>query len=142
MDRAAAPDPGGQNDEAAGNAVSRCALLVGAAAAAVGVRSAAGQTPPTPLQLDDASQLNRIPIARHWQPTQVTGDAWLDALRAELKAAAAEGRPVSVGAARHSMGGQALPPAGVAMTFDIRASGTAPPGGASAWIEPNRDSRT
>ena len=44
------------------------------------------------------------------------------ALRAELKAAAAEGRPVSVGAARHSMGGQALARDGVAMTFDVKAA--------------------
>ena len=68
--------------------------------------------PPRPLSTSmtrAGSTASRF--ARHWQPTQVTGDAWLDALRAELKAAAAEGRPVSVGAARHSMGGQALPPA-------------------------------
>ena len=65
----------------------------------------------------------------------MTGSAWLDALRAQLKTAAAEGRPVSVGAARHSMGGQALVRAGVAMTFDVKP-------GAESWIEVDRAART
>jgi len=65
----------------------------------------------------------------------VTGDAWLAALRAELKNAAAEGRSVSVGAARHSMGGQALPPDGVALTFNVAPS-------AKAWITVDREART
>src|SRR5215470_7577539 len=106
MARAATPR-GGRSGEIGGHVVSRRALLVGATAAAIGARSAtaAGQTPATALQLDDASKLNRVTIARHWRPAQVTGDAWLDALRAELKAAASQGRPVSVGSARHSMGG-------------------------------------
>jgi FAD/FMN-containing dehydrogenase len=39
-------------------------------------------------------------------------------LRVELKEAAAAGRPVAVGAARHSMGGQSLARDGIAMTFD------------------------
>src|SRR5215510_3577454 len=103
MARTATPDLGGPSGKTAGQVVSRRAVLVGAAAAAVAVRPAAAQTPAPPLQLDDASHLNRVTIARHWRPAQVTGDAWLDALRAELKAAATEGRPVSVGAARHSM---------------------------------------
>src|SRR5215470_381787 len=136
MAQTATPDLDGWSAETAGYLVSRRALLVGAAAAAVGVRPAAPQTPVSPLQLDDASRLNRIAIARHWRPAQVTGDAWLDALRAELKAAASQGRPVSVGSARHSMGGQALPRDGVAMTFDVNAAT------ASAWIEPNREART
>jgi hypothetical protein len=55
----------------------------------------AAQSPATALQLDGASRLNRVSIARHWQPAQVTSDARLDALRAELKAAGAslDGRP-------------------------------------------------
>src|SRR5688572_22815960 len=71
------------------------------------------------------------PVARHWRPAQVTGPSWLDALRAELKAAAAEGRPVAVGAARHSMGGQALVRDGVAMTLDVRGEGR------ETWLEAN-----
>src|SRR5215470_4792295 len=104
MARAATPR-GGRSGEIGGHVVSRRALLVGATATAIGARSAtaAAQTP-TALQLDDASKLNRVTIARHWRPAQVTGDVWLDALRAELKAAASQGRPVSVGSARHSMG--------------------------------------
>ena len=65
----------------------------------------------------------------------MTGDAWLDALRAELKAAAAEGRPVALGAARHSMGGQALIRDGVAMTLDVKP-------GAGPWIELDRSAQT
>jgi FAD/FMN-containing dehydrogenase len=141
MDRATTLNRGGQCGESAGNVVSRRTLLAGAAATAIVARSAAAQTPATPLQLDDASHLNRITIARHWRPAQVTGDAWLEALRAELKAAAKEGRPVSVGAARHSMGGQALPRVGVAITLDVK-SAAKPAAAPSAWIEPNRDART
>jgi hypothetical protein len=86
--------------------VSRRALLGGAAAAAVlDVLPAGAQSPSRPLLLDDASQLNAVPNARHRRPGSMTGEAWLAALRTELKAAAAEGRPVAVGAARHSMGG-------------------------------------
>ena len=99
--------------------ISRRALLgTGAAAALVRAVPAGAQAPATPLVLDDASRLNATPVARHWRPARITGDAWLDALRAELRAAAAEGRPVALGAARHSMGGQALMRDGVAMTLD------------------------
>ncbi len=115
--------------------VSRRALLRGAAAAAVLEALPAGaQSPPRPLLLDDASRLNAVPIARHWRPGSVTGEAWLAARRNELKAAAAEGRPVAVGAARHSMGGQALARDGVAMTLDVKP-------GADAWIELDREAR-
>lgn len=44
--------------------------------------------------------------------------AWIEALRRELARAASTGRAVVVGAARHSMGGQALPAQGAAITFD------------------------
>jgi FAD/FMN-containing dehydrogenase len=114
----------------------RRALLAGAlAAAAAPARPAAAQSPPKPLVLDDASRLNAVPVARHWRPASVTGDAWLDALRAELRAAVAERRPVSVGAARHSMGGQALARDGVAMTLDVK-------GGDQPWIEIDHAART
>jgi FAD/FMN-containing dehydrogenase len=139
MGEAVVPDPDSLEGRRGGARVTRRALLVGGAAAVVRVRQAAAQNPAAPAApqaLDDASRLNRVSIARHWRPAQVTGDAWLDALRAELKAAASQGRPVSVGAARHSMGGQALPRDGVAMTFDVSV------GTASAWIEPNRQART
>jgi FAD/FMN-containing dehydrogenase len=117
--------------------VSRRALLAtGAAAALLRGLPAAAQSPPPPLVLDDASRLNAVPVARHWRPTRVTGAPWLDALRAELKSAAAEGRPVCVGAARHSMGGQALARDGVAMTLDVT------PGAEPSWIAIDREART
>jgi FAD/FMN-containing dehydrogenase len=116
--------------------ISRRALL-GTAAAAALIRAvpARAQSPAKPLVLDDASRLNATPMARHWRPARITGEPWLDALRAELKAAAAEGRPVALGAARHSMGGQALMRDGVAMTLDVKP-------GAEPWIELDRSART
>ncbi|MBA3908549.1 MAG: FAD-binding protein [Rhodobacter sp.] len=68
--------------------------------------------------LNDASLLSETPIFRHIVVKEPPGDALVAALRAELKAAAAENRPVNVGAARHSMGGQAIPRDGHAITFD------------------------
>src|SRR5262249_58372505 len=96
MAQTATPDLDGWSAETAGHFVSRHALLVGAAAAAVGVRPAAAQTPAPPLQLDDASRRNRIAIARHWRPAQVTWDAWLHALSGVVNALASNVRPISV----------------------------------------------
>ena len=59
------------------------------------------------LILNDASELSATPIHSHVRPA-VSGDALVEAFRAELSAARSEGRPVSVGAARHSMGGQGI----------------------------------
>jgi FAD/FMN-containing dehydrogenase len=67
--------------------------------------------------LNDASLLSETPVFKHiivQDPNAV-----LSTLRAELKAAEAEGRPVNIGAARHSMGGQAIPNGGHAITFDV-----------------------
>jgi FAD/FMN-containing dehydrogenase len=113
--------------------LSRRALIAGAAATlspAIRTRRAAAE----PVVMDDASRLNALPMARHWRPARVTGEPWIDALRAELRAAAAEGRPVSVGAARHSMGGQALMRDGVAMTFDV--------GAGAGWLQASTESRS
>jgi FAD/FMN-containing dehydrogenase len=71
------------------------------------------------IVLNDASQLNPTPVIRHWIATQRDEAACIEHLRAELKEAAAVRRPVAVGAARHSMGGQSLPRNGTAITFDI-----------------------
>lgn len=76
--------------------------------------------PPAPagdLILNDASLLSPTPIRAHVRPA-AHGDALIDAFRAELAAAQADGRPVNVGAARHSMGGQAIPRDGTAITVD------------------------
>ncbi len=68
--------------------------------------------------LNDASLLSQTPVFKHIVVKDLPGGALLATLRAELKAAEAEGRPVSIGAARHTMGGQAIPRDGHAITFD------------------------
>lgn len=68
--------------------------------------------------LNDASQLSETPIFRHIVVKDDPGETMLAALRAELKEAAAAGRPVNLAAARHSMGGQSIPRDGHAITFD------------------------
>ncbi len=68
--------------------------------------------------LNDASLLSETPVFRHIVVKEPPGEALIAALRAELKAAEAEGRPVCIGAARHTMGGQAIPRDGHAITFD------------------------
>ena len=105
-------------------------------------RAPGGRPEPAPAQarcppaLDDASRLNATPVARHWRPASVTGDAWLDALRAELGTAAAAGAAPSRSVrARHSMGGQALMRDGVAMTLDVTH-------GAGPWIGVDRGAGT
>ncbi len=69
--------------------------------------------------LNDASLLSETPIFKHIVVKEPPGEALVAALRAELKAAEAEGRPVCIGAARHTMGGQAIPHGGHAITFDF-----------------------
>ncbi len=87
--------------------------------------AAAGDT-----MLNDASELSATPIARHITLSGDPDAAFVDALRAEIKAAREAGRPVNVGAARHSMGGQAIPRDGHALTYD------------SGWLELDRDAQT
>ncbi len=67
--------------------------------------------------LNDASLLSETPIHRHVVMDGDPGEALVSRLRAELKEAASARRPVSIGAARHSMGGQAIPRGGHAVTF-------------------------
>ena len=69
--------------------------------------------------LNDASLLSETPIFRHAVIKEIPGDTMITALRAELAAAKSEGRAVNVGAARHSMGGHAIPRDGHAITFDF-----------------------
>lgn len=73
---------------------------------------------PVPGRLNDASGLSETPVHSHITLTQDHGTALTDAIRAELREARMAGRCVNVGAARHSMGGQAIPRDGHAMTFD------------------------
>ena len=69
------------------------------------------------LVLNDASRLNPVPVARNAVLRPESDDALLAALRALLREAAAEGRPVCIGGARHSMGGQSLTRDGFAASF-------------------------
>ena len=82
------------------------------------------------LILNDASRLSPTPVFRHWVARTDAQADFIAKLRQELKAAAAERRPVAVGAARHSMGGQSLPRDGVALTFN------------SARVEPDTAAKT
>jgi FAD/FMN-containing dehydrogenase len=68
--------------------------------------------------LNDASNLSETPIHKHIIVKQDPGQGLVDSLRATLKAAKAEGRPVSLSAARHSMGGQSIPRGGHAITLE------------------------
>ena len=79
-------------------------------------------------EMNDASLLSPTPIFRHTVMQHDPGEALLAALHAELKQAQAAGRPVNIGAARHSMGAQAIPRDGQAITFD------------SGWLQPGTGS--
>ncbi len=66
--------------------------------------------------LNDASGLSATPVHKHL--TLAEGDQTLiDVIRREMAQARAAGHPLNVGAARHSMGGQAIPREGTALTF-------------------------
>lgn len=120
---------------------TRRAFLVGAGGAlgAAGARAVtapslagAGLMAPRPREgvLNDASLLSETPVASHAVLREEPGRALVAALRAELGAAAAEGRSVGIGAARHSMGAHAIPRDGRAVTLD------------SAWLEADPGART
>lgn len=92
------------------------ALATAAAAAVPSVARADGVA-----VLNDASRLNPTPTARHFV-VQPDGEAIvIERLRAELRDAAAARRPVALGIARHSMGGQSLARGGTALTFEAAA---------------------
>ncbi|MBV7407975.1 FAD-binding protein [Maritimibacter sp. DP1N21-5] len=77
------------------------------------IEPAAGDT-----VLNDASTLSATPVAKHVVLRDGPGEALVSAIRAELREAQESGRPFNIGAARHSMGGQAIPARGHAVTFD------------------------
>jgi FAD/FMN-containing dehydrogenase len=82
------------------------------------------------IVLNDASRMSPTPVARHWVVRTDQQADFIAKLRQELKLAASEGRPMAVGAARHSMGGQSLPRDGSALTFN------------SSRCEPDRANKT
>lgn len=97
---------------------SRRALLAGAvaipaSAAAANVPGAADE-----LVLNDASGLNPTRVARHIVLRPAPGERMIARLRAALADATREGRPLVMGGARHSMGGQSLCAEAVALTAE------------------------
>lgn len=68
--------------------------------------------------LNDASMLSETPVHRHTIMSEDPDEALIARLLAELRDARADGRPFNIGAARHSMGGHAIPANGHAVTFD------------------------
>jgi FAD/FMN-containing dehydrogenase len=68
--------------------------------------------------LNDASSLSGMPVHKHIVIGENRGEALENAVRTELLQAQKEGRAFNIGAARHSMGGQAIPHNGFALTFD------------------------
>ena len=68
--------------------------------------------------LNDASLLSETPIYKHIIVQEDPGQSLIAAVRAEMKEARENSRPVNVSAARHSMGGQAIPLDGHAITYD------------------------
>ena len=111
--------------------LTRRALLLGTGAVVGGLATHAlrqslpvldGTAPANPQQtegfLNDASGLSPTPVHRHVILTDDPGETLIAAIRAEMEDARANGRPVNVGAARHSMGAQAIPRLGHAINFD------------------------
>ena len=90
------------------------------AALATAALAATSQTPraEATVVLNDASRLNPTPIARHVVIGPDPDAVVVARLRAALREAAAAGRPVALGVARHSMGGQSLVRDGTALTFE------------------------
>ncbi|MGX9354012.1 FAD-binding oxidoreductase [Roseobacteraceae bacterium S113] len=68
--------------------------------------------------LNDASELSETPVFRHIVVRDNPGEQLIATIRAELNEARTNGRAANVGAARHSMGGQAIPRDGHAITFE------------------------
>ncbi len=66
--------------------------------------------------LNDASGLSATRIHKHLHVSE-SDQALIDRIRSEMAEARAAGRPLNVGAARHSMGAQAIPREGTAITF-------------------------
>ncbi len=68
--------------------------------------------------LNDASGLSATPVHKHIMLREDLGESLIAKVRAEMVEAKSAGRAINVGAARHSMGAQAIPRDGHAITFD------------------------
>lgn len=71
-----------------------------------------------PDTLNDASLLSETPVYRHTVVKEEPGELLYQRIRDEMGQADLVSRPFNIGAARHSMGGHAIPPEGHAVTFD------------------------
>ena len=100
--------------------LSRRAVLASALASAASALLPSRTSADARLVMNDASRLNPTPVMKHIVRTAEPEAVLIEAIRAELKNAAASKRPVAIGAARHSMGGQSLPRDGTAITLDSR----------------------
>ena len=100
-------------------ATRRGVLQGGAAIALSAALPSAGDAFEPRAVVNDASRLNPTPVARHWVVAPNEDAAFVERLRAELKDATAAKRPVAVGTARHSMGGQSIPRDGTAISLNI-----------------------
>lgn len=67
--------------------------------------------------LNDASGLSETPVFSHQIIDKDPGQALVAELRSEIRLARAESRAVNIGAARHSMGGHAIPRNGHAISL-------------------------
>ncbi|MEP2263147.1 MAG: FAD-binding protein, partial [Paracoccaceae bacterium] len=68
--------------------------------------------------LNDASLLNETPVAKHVILPDNPSGRMIEKVRDEVIEARDAGRPFNIGAARHSMGGHAIPREGTALTYD------------------------
>jgi FAD/FMN-containing dehydrogenase len=101
--------------------VSRRSFLIAGtallAAPALPDAAAAARRKPTAFVLDDASRMNPTPIARQAVIGSREEAVLLSEMRATLGEAISTGRPIALGGARHSMGGQSLPRFGIATSL-------------------------
>jgi FAD/FMN-containing dehydrogenase len=100
--------------------LTRRTVIASALASGTSALIPAGASVVPRLVMNDASRLDPTPVIKHVVRRAEPQAQLIDAIRAELKEAAAAKRPVAVGAARHSMGGQSLPRDGTAITLDSR----------------------
>ena len=67
--------------------------------------------------VNDASRLNPTPVVKHTILKPESTDVLIETLRRELKEATEQRRPLAIGSARHSMGGQSMARNGTAITL-------------------------
>jgi FAD/FMN-containing dehydrogenase len=84
--------------------------------AALRDQAVAVQRPLSAGRVDDASRLNGTSVAEVWDIPPNSGAAEAQ-LRELLKRAREQGLPISIGGARHSMGGHTISPAGIVVNM-------------------------